>query len=171
MKRDIVLSGPHVALAVMTEADQPKFCLWLQSDELRDLIDDPREPGLDDQMKWFKRVQQPDRKFFSLITVQDQQLIGNCGFVDIHNDKQQATLRITIGNPDYLGKGLGTEAVNLLTEYGFNNAGWKRINLIVLESNARALRTYEKCGFTIVSKEQKNGKTLLHMQILKPAKV
>jgi RimJ/RimL family protein N-acetyltransferase len=171
MKRDIVLSGRSVALAVMTESDQPKFCLWLQSDELRGLIDDPREPGIEDQMKWFKRVQKRDRKFFSLVTVPDNTLIGNCGFVDIYDDKQEATLRITIGNPDYLGKGFGTEAVKLLLEYGFERAGWKEIRLNVLASNTRAIRTYEKCGFTSVAEEKKDDKTLLTMHVLKPVRV
>lgn len=165
MHRDIVLSGEKVALATMTEADQTKFCVWLQNDELRELIDDPRVPGLEDQLKWFKRVQQPDRKFFSLVTVPEGILIGNCGFVDIDSAKNEAVLRITIGNPDYRGKGLGTEAVSLLLRHARTQSGWKRLTLKVLKSNLRAVRTYEKTGFKPLSEEKKKGKELLTMAL------
>ena len=170
MKRDTIMSGTAAALSHMTEADQTKFCLWLQSDELRSLIDDSRVPGLEDQMQWFKRVQQPDRKFFSLITVPDGTLIGNCGFVDIDPAHQEATLRITIGNPDYRGKGLGTEAVSLLVHYGFESMSLKRILLKVLATNTRAIRTYEKAGFLPSSEEVKEGKTIVTMSLMKPSR-
>ncbi len=171
MKRGIVLKGALVALSQMTEADQTKFCIWLQNSELRLLIDDDRVPGLEDQMKWFKRVQQPDRKFFSLIAIPDGKLIGNCGFVDIDNARHEATLRITIGNPDYLGKGLGTEAVSLLTHYGFESMSLKKIFLKVLSTNTRAIRSYEKVGFSVMSEETKDGKTIMTMNFVKPARL
>lgn len=170
MHRDTVMKGALTALSPMTEADQTKFCVWLQSDELRSLIDDPRVPGIEDQMKWFKRVQQPDRKFFSLITVPDGKLIGNCGFVDIDTTTKEATLRITIGNPDYLGKGLGSEAVSLLVHYGFESMSLQRILLKVLSTNTRAIRTYEKAGFVPESEETKEGKTIVTMSLLKTAR-
>ncbi len=167
-RRQIVLAGTYVSLAEMTEADQTKFCVWLQNNELRSLIDDQRVPGLEDQMKWFKRVKEPDRKFFSLVTVPAGQLIGNCGFVDINLAKQEATLRITIGNPDYLGKGLGSEAVSLLVHYGFESRSLKRILLKVITTNSRAISTYEKAGFTRQNEETNDGKTVLTMQLLAP---
>lgn len=167
MNREIVMKGARTALSPMTEADQTKFCIWLQSDELRSLIDDPRVPGLDDQMKWFKRVQQSDRKFFSLITLPEGVLIGNCGFVDIDPTAQEATLRITIGNPDYLGQGLGSEAVGLLVRYGFESMSLQRILLKVLSTNTRAIRTYEKAGFSVESEDTKDGKTIMTMHLAK----
>lgn len=169
--RKVVLAGRNVSLTQMTESDQTKFCVWLQSDELRTLIDDPRVPGLEDQMKWFLRVQKPDRRFFSLITVSDSQLIGNCGFVDIDPARQEATLRITIGNPDYTGKGLGSEAVQLLVRYGFESMSLKRILLKVLSTNSRAIRTYEKAGFVKESEEKTDGKTILTMSLMKPVRI
>lgn len=152
----------------MTEADQAQFQEWLQHPELRVLIDDPRIPTMEDQMRWFARVQQSDRRFFSLVTVEDKQLIGNAGFVDIDTEKNEATLRITIGHPDATGKGYGSEAVNLLVRYAFEIAGWKRLILKVLASNMRAIRVYEKAGFSPVSEDVQDGKTISTMQLLRP---
>ena len=80
--RKILLTGPHVSIAEMTLEDQPHFQRWLsESAELRQLINDKRVPTMDDQLNWFARVQQPDRRMFSLLV--GDTLIGNAGFVDI----------------------------------------------------------------------------------------
>jgi RimJ/RimL family protein N-acetyltransferase len=164
MQRKIVIAGSMVSLVEMTEADQTFFQEWLQRPELRELIDDPRIPTLEDQMKWFKRVQEPDRKFFSLVT-KDGMLIGNCGFVHIDAAKKEATLRITIGHPEAVGKGYGSEAVQLLVRYAFETAKWKKLHLKVLKDNARAIRSYEKSGFTIDGEHLQNGKSILTMTL------
>lgn len=165
-KRILVLTAQSIGLAEMTMADQPSFQQWQQSPELRALIDDHRIPTIDDQLAWFARVQKPDRKFFSLVTLPDEKLIGHGGFVDIDDTQGVATLRITIGDPDAVGKGYGTEAVRLLTHYGFKDRGWKKIFLKVLASNLRAISAYEKVGFASVSEEVQDGKTIRTMELL-----
>ncbi len=164
--RTIVLSGKRVALSVMTEEDQPLFQSWLAGNaDLRALIADHRIPTPEDQKRWFTRVQQPDRKFFSLVTLPEGELIGNAGFVDIDPKKGVATLRITIGHPDALGKGFGSEAVVLLTEYAFSVAHWKLLTLKVLKENVRAIRTYEKAGFVPTGEDLQDGETICTMTL------
>lgn len=168
-KRDILQAGKHVVLAVMTADDQPQFQRWLSENaELRALIDDHRVPTLEDQNNWFKRVQQPDRKMVSILTAADHALIGNGGFVDIHAAKKEGTLRITLGHPEALGKGWGSEAIGLLVRYGFEALGFARIILKVLKTNTRAIRAYEKNGFTAAGDDPDNAATLL-MTLSKPA--
>lgn len=152
----------------MTDADQPMFFQWLQSPMLRKQIDDARIPTMEDQKKWFLRVQEPDRKFFSLLTVPDGMLIGNCGFVDIDAGKGEAMFRITIGDSNAHGKGYGTEAVQLLLKHGFEGMGLQRIFLRVLKSNLRAVRTYEKAGFIVLSENRENDKAILTMLVQNP---
>ncbi|GEM_PF-1433047 len=168
--RTLVLVGGRVALAEMTEEDQPHFQCWLSGNvKLRELIDDHHIPTMEDQMKWFKRIQEPDRKFFSLVTVPGHTLIGNAGFVQIDPQGGSAVLRITIGNPGYLGKGLGSEAVALLVRYAFQHAGWDLLNLKVLKGNSRAVRTYEKNGFKVIREDLRDGKTILTMALDRPS--
>jgi RimJ/RimL family protein N-acetyltransferase len=161
-KRTIILSGKHVALAGMTAEDQPHFQAWLSGNaELRALIDDHRVPTLEDQHKWFERSKQPDRKMFSIITVPQHDLIGNGGFVNIDPAKKEATLRITIGHVQSLGKGWGSEATGLLIKHAFQSMGLERIVLKVLKTNARAIRAYEKNGFQAAGDDPDNAATLL----------
>lgn len=165
-KRTFVLTSTFIGLAEMTAADQPQFQQWQQNEELRRLIDDHRIPTMEDQLNWFARVQQPDRQFFSLVTLPEETLIGHGGFVEIDEEEGVATLRITIGSPDATGKGYGTEATALLTKYGFKDRGWKKIILKVLETNERAIGAYAKVGFVSVAKDVQDGKTVVTMQLL-----
>jgi RimJ/RimL family protein N-acetyltransferase len=45
------------------------------------------------------------------------------------------------------GKGYGSEALDMLLEYGFNEFNFHRIQLNVLEFNHSAIALYEKAGF------------------------
>ncbi len=150
--REILTAGDRVLIVRMTNEDQPTFQQWLSENaELRELIADHRVPTMEDQHKWFARAQEPDRKLFSIVTMEGE-LIGNGGFVDIDLEKKQAQFRITIGHTDYLGKGFGTEATRLIVRYGMEAFGFTRIYLHVLPTNERAIKSYEKVGF--VRKEE-----------------
>lgn len=75
------------------------------------------------------------------------QIIGIAGFDDIVWENKVATLFIGIGNKNFRGRGYGREALNLLLDYGFNELGFYRIQLNVLEFNRSAIALYERAGF------------------------
>jgi RimJ/RimL family protein N-acetyltransferase len=56
-------------------------------------------------------------------------------------------LGISIGDHDYLGKGYGSEAVELILDYAFKYRNFHRVYLQVTETNERAFKSYVKCGF------------------------
>lgn len=63
--------------------------------------------------------------------------------------------RILIGEKSMRGKGIGTELINKLTEYGFNKLRAKRIALNVYSWNIGAIKCYEKAGFLKTDKPVK----------------
>ncbi len=66
--------------------------------------------------------------------------------------------RILIGEKSMRGKGIGTELINKLTEYGFNNLKKERIILNVYSWNIGAIKCYEKVGFLKTDKPIKRVK-------------
>ena len=54
---------------------------------------------------------------------------------------------IGIGERSDWGKGYGTDAMRLILRYAFIELNLYRVSLDALGSNARAIRSYEKCGF------------------------
>jgi ribosomal-protein-alanine N-acetyltransferase len=65
----------------------------------------------------------------------------------VNEADQRARFAIGISDIDRLGKGLGTEATQLVLGYAFNSLRLHRVDLRVLEYNRRAIRCFEKCGF------------------------
>jgi RimJ/RimL family protein N-acetyltransferase len=101
---------------------------------------------------------------------QDQP-IGLLSLWDRTIPHQATELSIWIGE-GYRNGGNGTEALRLALGYAFGELKLHKVYLRVLEYNARAIRTYEKCGFRvegILREEMKVGgrwHALVYMGIL-----
>jgi aminoglycoside 6'-N-acetyltransferase len=67
--------------------------------------------------------------------------------IDVRPDENTFGLDIHIGEPDLIGRGLGTRVVNLLCTYLEGSLGASWIALTTEERNHRAQRAYEKAGF------------------------
>lgn len=77
----------------------------------------------------------------------DDQVIGDIQLGGIDTFNRSAYIRISLENPDSQGKGLGSEAMRLMLDYGFGILNLHRIELNVFAFNERAIRAYEKLGF------------------------
>ncbi len=83
-----------------------------------------------------------------VIAGSDDLPIGLISLWDRSIPHQAAELSIWVGEGHRNG-GNGTEALRLALRHAFGAMGLHKIYLRVLEYNARAIRTYEKCGFEI----------------------
>lgn len=83
-----------------------------------------------------------------VIAGRDDSPIGLISLWDRSIPHQAAELSIWLGQGHRNG-GNGTEALRLALRHAFGPMGLHKIYLRVLEFNARAIRTYEKCGFRI----------------------
>jgi RimJ/RimL family protein N-acetyltransferase len=70
-----------------------------------------------------------------------------------------ASLAIGIEDRAQLRKGLGSEAIGLVLGYAFNVLKLHRVSVRVVDFNLRAIRAYEKCGFS--SREESASQRLL----------
>ena len=58
-----------------------------------------------------------------------------------------AVFSICIADADQRGRGYATEVTRLMLKYGFDILNLHRVQLHVWADNAKAVHTYEKCGF------------------------
>jgi RimJ/RimL family protein N-acetyltransferase len=77
----------------------------------------------------------------------DGRLIGEVRLDAVDREAGVARFAIGIFRGDEWGKGYGTEATRLVLRHAFESLGLRRVELRVLASNERAIRSYEKCGF------------------------
>jgi RimJ/RimL family protein N-acetyltransferase len=105
----------------------------------------------DYEEEWFDALKhKEDSVYFSILLLDENNLdkiIGNCAIHNIDSKNRTCTCGITIGEKDYHNKGYGTEAMEMLVEYGFNTLNMNRIGLTVYDFNIRAFKAYQKAGF------------------------
>ena len=95
----------------------------------------------------------------------DGKHIGNCSYYNISETKGEAELGIMIGNRDYWDKGYGTHIITTMVNHIFSQTNLDRIYLKTLESNTKAQRCFQKCGFTTYNHLNKDGFSFVLMEI------
>lgn len=96
-----------------------------------------------------------DAYSFAILT-ESGEFIGTADYRDVDRIKRSCTVGITIGEKEYWGKGYGSGAISLLTEFLFNRLNLRRLQLDTWSGNDRAIRAYQKCGFIIEGRLREN---------------
>lgn len=143
-----VLVSEHVALTALTADDLPVLFRWINDRELV-LHNAPYRPVTEEQHRtWFEAVQQRhDVRIFAIRLRDSGRLIGSCQLHSIHDIHRSAELQMRLGEADARDQGYGTEALQLLLRYAFQDLGLHRVSLHVFSTNDAAIRLYEKAGF------------------------
>ena len=92
--------------------------------------------------------------------------IGYIDIIDPHHEPEQywgkiekgfRALDIWIGNPDYLGKGHGSDMMQLAIDFCFSELEVHTILIDPYSSNIKAIKFYEKLGFEFVENREFEG--------------
>ncbi len=103
------------------------------------------------------------RHQFAIDTLEGKH-IGNCVYYGVNETKGEAELGIMIGDRGCWDNGYGTDAVTTLVSYIFHKTNLKRIYLKTLDSNSRAQKCFQKCGFTPYGHLVKDGFSFVLME-------
>ncbi len=88
-----------------------------------------------------------DRADYAIIRKTDDLYVGEVVLNNIDWDNRSANFRIALASQEHFGKGYGTEATQMILEYGFETLNLHRIELEVYDFNPRAQHVYAKAGF------------------------
>lgn len=151
-----MIVGDGIRFRAMEKEDLPMFVLWLNDPEVREGLSMRYPLSLAEEEEWYANmIKRPPQERPLAIEVQSDaqkdlwEMVGNCGFFDTRWEDRSAQIGIQIGEKKYWDKGFGTKAVRLLLKYGFENLNFHRLYLRVFETNQRAIRSYEKAGFSV----------------------
>lgn len=93
---------------------------------------------------------------FLIIRKDNDEPVGTCRLKQIDLINRRAELGIFIGEKSCWNMGIGTEAIRLILDFGFNIINIRNIMLEVYSFNARAIKAYEKCGFKEIGRRRKS---------------
>tara|TARA_Y100001951_G_C11282499_1_gene266357 strand:- start:683 stop:1366 length:684 start_codon:yes stop_codon:yes gene_type:complete len=83
---------------------------------------------------------------FAIIDKSSGDLIGTIGFHSVSEASHSAEIAYDI-HPDFWGRGIATQACNLVVEWGFKCRKFIRIQACILPSNLASENVLHKCGF------------------------
>lgn len=150
-----MFTGKLVRLKAMeAERDAPLHARWGRDSHYQRLLDsDPaRINSAKAIQKWLEKNLEKDSLEsieFMIYTLAEDLPIGFVGLGGFNFAHGDAWVGIGIGERAYWNKGFGTDAMQVLLNYAFNELNLHRLTLNVFEYNQRAVRSYEKAGFQV----------------------
>jgi RimJ/RimL family protein N-acetyltransferase len=149
-----VLSGDRVILRAPREEDfEARLRLGINAEIFRMYGGNQSDvrPMTEEAAKhWVRRLLNHDHAWI----IEAGTLIGEIRLDRVDLRDRRASLAIGIEDVTQLGKGLGSEAIDLALGYAFNVLKLHRVSVRVVEYNLRAIRAYQKCGFVIEGRER-----------------
>ena len=154
--------GERIYLSPRNVEDVEIFTEWMNDFYITDYTGRSYSTITLQEEKAYLEKEQNNKNVFAIIDLQTDEIIGNVGLHEVNTINRTATLGIFIGNKNYWSKGYGTEAIQLILDFGFNYLNLNNIDLALMEFNERALKCYQKCGFKEIGRRRKcnfiNGK-------------
>jgi RimJ/RimL family protein N-acetyltransferase len=145
------LVGQAVALRRPQPDDLSAVVRWYRDPELARLTRYQTRLMTHAEIERFFQVRMlsPDALAYSIVELPQWRLIGFTTFSSLDPDNGSVLFHITIGERDAWGRGLGTEATELMLAHAFERLALHRVGLTVFSYNVRAIRAYEKAGFRV----------------------
>lgn len=92
-------------------------------------------------------IERKDDAFFAICLNETGKHIGNIKLGPINRANGFAHIGLFIGDREYWGKGIATEAVSLIVRYAFETLGLHKVLAGCLANNEASLRVFKKNGF------------------------
>jgi len=86
---------------------------------------------------------------FTIFNFKNKTPIGICGFRYFDSKNKSADVSILLGTEKYRGRKLGTEALDLLVNFGFNSLNLHHISARIFSNNYRSIKVFENMNFKL----------------------
>lgn len=142
------LENEKVILRYIDENDTTNIVKWRNNSNVRKNFIYQETFTEEIHNNWMKNYVNTGRVVqFIIVEKSTGYSIGSVFLRDIDEKNNKAEFGIFIGEDEARGKGFGTEATNLILDYGFNKLKLNKVFLRVLAKNIGAIKSYEKAGF------------------------
>ena len=147
----ILIDGETVALCPINPDHFPLYLKWANDPKLRELNCNRAAAISINQLK--KEIEEPRLAYpesvsFDICYKPENKLVGQCGLHNISWRDRHALLGIEIGEIEYWGKGIGTEAYQLLVDYGFFQLNLHKIVANINAPNIGSQIAVQRAGLT-----------------------
>ncbi|MHA2008075.1 MAG: GNAT family N-acetyltransferase [Promethearchaeota archaeon] len=144
------IEGSLVNLCPPNTENIKLYTKWMNSPVTRRFARYEIPQTIEEVKKLFEPTEERVRNeiFFEIWHIEDEKPIGYTGITRINWFDRHGFVFYMIGEPNYWGKNIATEAGKLVLEYGFNELNLHKITATVFAPNKASIRVAEKIGLT-----------------------
>ena len=162
--------GEKVCLRALEMEDLDIILEHFNNLEIRQYLNTQIPMSRNAERQWLERstTMDPWKDGGMTLAIEDKktsEFLGTVSLFDISKQHKRAEFGIAIHQPKNFGKGYGTDAVKTFMKFIFNELAMKRICIHTLDWNIRALKCFEKCGFTQCGRIKRNEKEFIEMEV------
>lgn len=143
-----MIAGKRLRLWSIEKEDLLKNYIWGNDPEIISVAGmSPYPISFFEIERWYNNIStNPAIRVFAVKT-NEGEYIGNIELSNINWRARKAEIGIAIGEKEYWHKGFGTESLELVMDFAFNEMNLERLQANVLESNSKAIDFFQKAGF------------------------
>ncbi len=144
------IEGKQIFLRGLEQQDiNPAYVHWLNDPEINVFMATRRFPNTLESLRvYYDKVKEDGRGIYLAICLKENgRHVGNVKLDKIDWINRTAEFGLLIGDKDYWGNGLGSEATYLISKQGFWQLNLNRITILSAADNLGALRCYTNAGY------------------------
>jgi len=148
--------GKRLYLSPIHTEDIEQYTAWINDSAISDALGNSSQLFTIEKEKATLEEMATSGHNFAIIREEDDKLLGNISFFDMHQISRNAQCGLFIGDEENRNKGYGQEALKLLLNYGFNTLNLNNVMLKVFSFNEMAISCYRKVGFKEIGRRRSN---------------
>ncbi len=149
--RTTKLEGERIELRRHARENYGLYARWYGDPEIWHLTSWAPEPLSHSAVErlFDARELSPTDDSFAIHLRNEEEPVGVISLMNVSETNESAELSIILGHPDDRHQGYGSEAIELLLRYAFEERGLNRIGLSAFDFNGEAIAAYQKLGFAV----------------------
>jgi len=126
-----------------------RYLSWLQDAEINKYLETRWTEQTLDRIQSFlaSKIESESEYLFAIIEKETSQHIGNIKIGPVNSHHKYGNVSYLIGEKSCWGKGYATEAIRMITHFGFEELGLFKVQAGVYENNIGSIKALKKVGF------------------------
>ena len=150
MENTYYIEGERIFLREVRRADvTEEYCKWMNDPEVNQYLETRyTTQTLETIMRYVKKLEgSKEEIFLAICDKNSEKHIGNIKLGPINRIHKFADVSLVIGDKNYWGKGIATEAIKLITDFAFREMRLHKLRAGCYEQNEGSKKAFEKAGY------------------------
>ena len=134
----------------------PEYVSWLNDPEINQFTESRLFVHTQESVEDFiSKTNNGSNHAFAIIDNESGLHIGNIKIGNINSQYKYADIGLIIGDKNFWGKGIATEAIKMCVDFAFNQLKLHRLYAGIYVLNTGSIKAFEKAGFICEGTERK----------------